>query len=132
VDAEDDEVVWLEDTFRLHPAVVGDLRRDDRRPTLLVYPEYLFISLFQARLSKNVIATDEIHCLAGDSFFITVRRSTSNAIETAYERAAQNGDYWKRGISYFLYLVFQFIIDSYYPVLDRVNYSARSIVSNSS
>jgi magnesium transporter len=121
VDVEEHEVVWLENTFHLHPAVVSDLRRDDRRPTLLVYPEYLFISLFQARLSKNAIASDEIHCLAGNTFFITVRHSTSTAIEIAYERAAQNGDYWKRGISYFLYLVFQFIIDSYYPVLDRVS-----------
>src|SRR5512145_1645205 len=49
------EIAWLETVFKLHPAVISDLRREDRRPTLMVYPDYLFLSLFQPRISVNKV-----------------------------------------------------------------------------
>ncbi len=121
VDPDDDEVRWLERVLKLHPAVVSDLRREDRRPALLVYPDYLFLSLFQARVEKTAILSDEIHCVIGQNYFLTVRQSSSSAVDGAYERAAQNAEYWRRGVTYFLYLTMQFIVDSYYPLIDRMS-----------
>lgn len=121
VNPEDEEIRWLEQHLHLHPAVVSDLRREDRRPALMVYPEYLFLSLFQARVEKSVIISDEIHCIIGPNFFLTVRNESSSAVDGAYERAAQNSEYWRRGVIYFLYLAMQFIIDSYYPLIDRIS-----------
>lgn len=121
VDPEDEEIRWLEQNLHLHPAVVSDLRREDRRPALLVYPECLFLSLFQARVEKTTIISDEIHCIIGLNFFLTVRQESSSAVEGAYERAAQNAEYWRRGVTYFLYLAMQFIVDSYYPLIDRIS-----------
>lgn len=121
MDATEEEIRWLEETFHLHPAVVADLRRVDYRPTLLVYPEYMFLSLFQAHLKGGAVTSDEIQCIIGEQFFITVRGSESKALDGAYDRAAQNADYWRRGTQYFLYLSVQFIVDSYYPLLDRLS-----------
>lgn len=121
VDPDDEEIRWLERVLNLHPAVVSDLRREDRRPALMVYPEYLFLSLFQARVDKSIIISDEIHCIVGQNFFLTVRHETSSAVDGAYERAAQNAEYWRRGVPYFLYLAMQFIVDSYYPLIDRIS-----------
>lgn len=121
VDPDDEEIRWLERMLNLHPAVVSDLRREDRRPALMVYPEYLFLSLFQARVEKQTISADEIHCIIGQNFFLTVRRETSSAVDGAYERAAQNAEYWRRGVPYFMYLTMQFIVDSYYPLIDRIS-----------
>jgi magnesium transporter len=117
----DDEIRWLESCLKLHPAVVNDLRREDNRPSLLIYPEYLFVSMFQAHLKLNKVESDEVHCLMGENFFVTVRFASSTAVDSAYDRAAQNADYWRRGVTYMLYLTSQFIIDSYYPLLDRIN-----------
>jgi magnesium transporter len=50
-----------------------------------------------------------------------VRSADATSIDAAYERAAQNGDYWRRGVNYFLYLALQFVIDSYYPFVDRIS-----------
>jgi magnesium transporter len=121
VDADDNDIRWLESTLNLHPAVVSDLRRDDRRPTLLIYPEYIFISLFQARFEKAAVVSDEIHILIAETSFVTVRKASSSAIDGAYERAAQNESYWQRGVPNFLYLTMQFIVDSYYPLVDRIS-----------
>jgi len=71
VDAEADEITWLEQLLNLHPAVVDDLRRTDRRPALMVYPGYLFLSLFQPRIHRNKVEDQEIHCLINGRFFIT-------------------------------------------------------------
>jgi magnesium transporter len=120
VDPGDEEIRWLEEEFHLHPAVVSDLRRKDRRPSLLVYPEYLFVSLFHGRVGKRGVEADEIHCIIGERFFITVREETATSVEGAYERAAQNNDYWRRGATYLLYLTMQFVVDNYYPLLDRI------------
>jgi magnesium transporter len=121
VDPDEDEIAWLEQVLRLHPAIVQDLGREDRRPTLMVYPSYMFLSLFQPHLRLNSVEGREIHCLVDSYFFITVRKSDAGAVEEAYNRVAQNPDSWRHGAPYFLYLTIQYVIDGYYPLLDRMS-----------
>jgi magnesium transporter len=115
------EIHWLEGLLQLSPKVVEDLQREDRRPTLLVYPTYIFLSLFQPSIQNDTITGKEIHCLLGEHFFVTVRQTDASAVETAYDRVAQNIDSWQRGIAYFLYLTAQHVIDTYYPLVDRIS-----------
>ncbi|KAB2860718.1 MAG: hypothetical protein F9K46_09520, partial [Anaerolineae bacterium] len=121
VDPDTEEIHWLQQTFKLHPIVVADLQREDRRPTLVVYPEYMFLSLFQPQMSVGQVKGEEIHCIIGTEFFLTIRKANSTAIEGVYNRVAQNEEAWGRGTIYFLYLVIQAVIDSYYPLLDRIS-----------
>jgi magnesium transporter len=118
---EDNEIHWLERLLQLSPTVVADLLREDRRPTLLVYPTYLFLSLFQPHVQGNGIVGKEIHCLIGEHFCVTVRQADASALEEAYNRVAQNPDSWKRSVAYFLYLTAQHVIDTYYPMLDGIS-----------
>ena len=117
------EIHWLEGLLELSPTVVADLLREDRRPTLLVYPRYLFLSLFQPYVpgNSNGIVGKEIHCIIGEHFYVTVRQSDATALEESYNRVAQNPDSWNRGVPYFLYLTAQHTIDTYYPLLDRIS-----------
>lgn len=118
---EVEEIRWLEDWLKLSSTVVADLLRDDRRPTLLVYPSYFFLSLFQPITQSKAIVGKEIHCIIGDHFCITVRPADASALEEAYDRVAQNPDSWNRGVAYFLNLIAQHVIDTYYPLLDRIS-----------
>jgi magnesium transporter len=123
VTPEDQEIRWLEGLLQLSPNIVDDLLREDRRPTLLVYPRYLFLSLFQPYVPSNGngITGKEIHCIIGEHFFVSVRPADASAVEEAYNRVAQNLDSWSRGVAYFLYLTAQHVIDTYYPLLDRIS-----------
>jgi magnesium transporter len=121
VDPTEKEIKWLETWLHLSPVVVSDLSREDRRPTLLVYPEYLFLSLFQPRTQGKKLISQEIHCIIGEHYCVTVRQSESTAIDEAYNRVVQNPDSWERGVAYFLYLTSQHIVDTYYPLLDRIS-----------
>jgi magnesium transporter len=118
---EDQEIHWLEGLLQLSPTVVADLLREDRRPTLLVYPRYLFLSVFQPYSQSKAIVGKEIHCIIGEHFYVTVRQTEASALEEAYDRVAQNPDSWHRGMVYFLYLTAQHTIDTYYPLLDHIS-----------
>lgn len=120
-DPQDEEIEWLENTLKLHPAVVSDLKREDRRPALMVYPEYLFLSLFEPQIRLKDIRGVEIHCLVGDKYFVTVRQSDTRVVDNAYERAAQIPESFRRGTAYLLYLTTQFVVDTYYPLLDQIS-----------
>jgi magnesium transporter len=109
ISPEDEEIHWLE-----------DLLREDRRPTLLVYPGYLFLSLFQPLSQGNAILGKEIHCIVGKHFYVTVRQTDASALQESYNRVVQNPASWDRGVAYFLYLTAQHTIDAYYPLLDRI------------
>ncbi|HEX2622506.1 MAG TPA: magnesium transporter CorA family protein [Phototrophicaceae bacterium] len=115
------EIRWIEGLLQLSSTVVEDLLREDRRPTLLVYPGYLFLSLFQPYAQSNGMVGKEIHCIIGGHFYITVRQADASALEEAYDRVAQNPASWRRGVAYFLYLTAQHVIDTYYPLLDRIS-----------
>jgi magnesium transporter len=121
VDPKTEEISWLADCLSLNPAVVQDLRRQDHRPALLVYPSYLFVSLFQPHLRTQETESSEIHCVITDTCFVTIRHSEASAVDDAYNRVAQNPDTWRSGVAYFLYLTSQNVIDNYYLLLDRIN-----------
>ena len=127
IDPDEKEILWLETTFKLHPSVVSDLRSEDRRPALMVYQRYLFLSLFQPWLHLNKVEGKEIHCLIGENFFITLRKPDAKAVDEAYDRVAQNVSHWRQGVSYFLYLTTQYVLDSYYPLLDRISDQLNSL-----
>ncbi|GAB1420268.1 magnesium/cobalt transporter CorA [Anaerolineales bacterium] len=121
IDPKGAEIDWLEDRFKLNPAVVQDLKRDDRRPALLVYPDYIFLSLFEPHITLNRVEGLEVHCIITDRCFITVRPSNAVSVDDAYRRVAQNPDAWPAGVAYCFYLTAQFITDSYYPLVDRIS-----------
>jgi magnesium transporter len=121
VEPENNEIDWVGRFFKLSPSVMDDLYRTDRRPSLLIYPSYLFLSLFQPQVKQMKVESSEIHCILGDRYFITVRGSNTTAVEDAYNRAAQDVALWSKGLPYFLYLACQTAIDSYYPLLDRIS-----------
>lgn len=121
VDPTEEEVRWLEHVMGLNPIVVSDLLREDLRPALLVYPRHLFLSLFQPALQTGKVIGKEVHCIVSENIFVTVRADSTSSINDAYDRVAQNPDAWSRGVAYFLYLAAQHVVDSYYPMLDRVS-----------
>jgi magnesium transporter len=121
VDPTDDEIEWVVKLLNLSPQVEADLRREDRRPNLMAYIDYLFISVFQPHIHMQQVEGREIHCLVGECYFVTVRRADATAVDNAYNRVVQNPEAWKQGVSYLFYLTSQYVIDQYYPLLDRIS-----------
>lgn len=128
-DGVEDDLPWLEAQLDLHPAVAQDLRRIDRRPTLLIYPGYVFLSLFQPQLTLKKVQAHEIHCLIGDTYFVTVRRAEAKPVDEAYNRISKDSSSWTHGVAYLLFLTIQFVVDSYYPLLDKISLTLDNLES---
>ncbi len=120
VDPTPTEISWLQEQLKLHAVVVEDLQRQDRRPSMLVYSDYIFLSLFEPYIHLNHVKGREIHCLIGEDYFVTVRNGNTKGVDKAYERIAQSANYWTHDVAYFLYLTMQSVIDFYYPLLDDI------------
>ncbi len=121
-DPSKEELSWLEQTLSLHPDVMTDLQRRDQRPHLLVYPDYVFVTLFEPQLHSGRLHSVEIHCLVGDAFFVTVRSNMDTEVNDAYNRAASNASRaWQHGVTYLLYMTIQDVVDTYYPLLDSIS-----------
>ena len=129
-DPEPDELDWLQKCLSLHPLVVQDLKRIDKRPTLLAYTNYIFLSLFQPAALIKKVDGHEIHCIIGENVFVTVRRGATETVDNAYKRAAQNPNYWERDVVYFLYLTMQTVIDAYYPLVDSISNTLNNLEEN--
>lgn len=136
VDPTSAEIQWLQEHLNLHAVVIEDLQRQDRRPSMLVYNDYIFLSLFEPRIHLNRVEGEEIHCIIGETFFVTVRSSKTDGVDKAYERIAHSPNYWKNDVAYFLYLTIQSVIDCYYPLLDdmsmKLNLLEEDLLSNKS
>ncbi|MFP4323388.1 MAG: magnesium transporter CorA family protein, partial [Anaerolineales bacterium] len=127
-DPNADELAWLERTLGLHPEVMADLQRRDKRPHLLVYPDYIFVTFFEPQLVQQRLRAVEIHCLVGDTFFVTLRSRMDTKVNEAYNRVAgKNPSAWQHGVAYLLYLTIQDIVDSYYPLLDTISVQLNSL-----
>jgi len=133
VDPTPTEIQWLQEHFNLHAVVVEDLQRRDRRPSMLVYNDYIFLSLFEPHISLKRVGGEEVHCIIGENFFVTVRSNEAKGVDKAYERIAHSPNYWKNDVAYFLYLTMQSVIDCYYPLLDNIslelNHSEEDLLS---
>lgn len=122
-----EEIDWLTGLFGLSIAIAQDLLRVDLRPSLMVYPKHLFMSFFQPYLQAGQVRGYEVHCVMTDTCLITVRPSAADALEDAYERAAQDPEVWEDGSAYLLYLTARHIIDAYYPLLDRISHQLNAL-----
>jgi len=121
VDPSSKEIEWLQSQLNLHAVVVEDLGRQDRRPSMMVYSDYIFLSIFEPHIKLNRVDGEEIHCIIGETYFDTVRSGNAKAVDKAYERIANSPNYWKSDVAYFLYLTIQSVIDCYYPLLDQIS-----------
>ena len=130
VDPIPTEIQWLQEHLDLHAVVVEDLKRKDRRPSMLVYNDYTFLSLFEPHVSLNRVGGEEVHCIIGETYFVTVRSSKSTGVDKAYERIANSPNYWKNDVAYFLYLTMQSVIDCYYPLLDQISLKLNQLEEN--
>ena len=66
VDPDDDELVCIEEQFKLHPLAIEDVRKHQQRPKLEQYPTHAFVVAYSAGLQ-------EVDFFVGVRWLVTVR-----------------------------------------------------------
>jgi magnesium transporter len=116
------ELARLQRTFEFHPLSIEDSSHFRQRAKIDVYEGYLFITLHSHHYdedSQQVVA-DELHVFLGSNYLVTVHRTALAALAKARERYEREGEPFKKGPDFFLYLIGDELVDSYFPLLEKI------------
>lgn len=131
--AQDGAFVWLrlfepdetlmkqvQKQFGLHDLAVEDAHRAHQRPKIEAYGDAFFIVLQNAQMIKGALQLGETHIFVGRRYVVTVRHGASLSLDPVRERCERNPDQLAQGPGCVLYAVTDFVVDSYAPVVDRL------------
>jgi magnesium transporter len=116
----DADLLWLQNTFALHPLTIEDCRDRNQRPKFEPYDGYGFLVLFTLLWERDTLATTEIHCFLMPRYLITVEDRDSAAIAAVWQRMHQAPDLMQRGADFVLYAVADAVVDTFFTLVDRI------------
>lgn len=122
IDPSEAELARLQKTFEFHPLSIEDSSHFRQRAKIDQYEGYLFITLYSHRVDpeKDEIVGDELHLFLGSNYLVTVHRIPLPALTKAKERYEQESEPLKKGPDFFLYLIGDELVDSYFPLLEEI------------
>ncbi len=132
--AHPDRFIWLElkspdsatvaklgEEFGLHELALEDAISTHQRPKLEEYGEHLFIAVRTVQAWDERIETGETHLFAGSNFVIAIRHGAGSGYGRVVERLRAAKNAIQPGAPYALYLVLDFIVDQFKPVIDGLS-----------
>ena len=109
----------LQEEFGLHDLAVEDARNAHQRPKIEAYGDSLFIVAHTAQMVDDRIAFGETHVFVGPRYFVTLRHGASLSYAPVRARAEREKELLALGPGYALYVVLDFIVDNYLPIVDE-------------
>jgi len=133
---EPNTIVWMDvceptaaefgviaEEFALNPLAVEDALHERQRPKLDHYDDHVFISLYDVRLDHDSgeLQTAELAVFASPRYLITVRKSTSLAIDPIVKRWDDNSDLAKHGVGFLLWGLLDVIVDGHFDTVESLD-----------
>lgn len=118
-----EELSLLLEVFGFHPLAVEDVASGRQRPKVDEYKGYSFVVTYGVKSGgapMSALELAEIDLFIGRNYLVTVHRGTAPALEESLGRWTRGGSMMKEGVGFLVYTVMDAIIDSYFPVIDRI------------
>lgn len=116
-----EELEKLCSDFGLHHLAYEDCLSKVRHPKVDDYKGYYFIIVPDIESDdKNMLTGSYIYCFLSKSFFITIRYSENNVLDSLYKSASENEIMRERGCDFLLYSLFNIITDKYFIFIDKM------------
>jgi magnesium transporter len=122
LEPQDKEYEFLRDAFGFHPLTIEDCRSPYHLPKVDVYDDYLFIIWHSLGYdSAGEIVTSIIHVFLGKNYLVTVHNKKVSEINLLFKRVSGEEALIRRGSARLLHMLLDTIVDSYYPIIDKIN-----------
>ncbi len=110
----------LREVFRFHPLAIEQVLDHKQRPKVEEYSDHLFAIMNSAHVDGVDVYFRELDIFVKRNLLVTVHRFPEPAINTA--RRMANEACATKGMTsgYLLYTLLQVVVDSYFPVLDKL------------
>jgi magnesium transporter len=106
--------------FGLHDLAVEDALRAHQRPKLDEYGNELFIVLRTAQLQDEHVVLGETHIFVGRNHVVSIRHGSTLSYAEVRKRCEASPHLLRKGPSFVLYALMDFIVDNYFPVADAL------------
>jgi magnesium transporter len=117
----EEEIRFLQETFKIHPLTIEDVVNQNQRPKLESFDDYVYIAIHPLIHSKKwQIEPSELDLLLGHRWIVSVHYGPlPGLIENSHihDRLANA---LGRGTEFLLYTVMDLVVDSYFPILDEI------------
>src|SRR5688572_17076320 len=118
--------IGLAESLGLHSLTIEDTLNPNSRIKVEPYDGFLFIVVRDAEFALDTpepydFETWNLNLYVGPNFLITVHLRTSSATEVVRKRILAGPELLDRGADYLAYQVLDALIDSYFPLLDRID-----------
>lgn len=127
-DLDEETTRLLADVIGIHPLAIEDAEEFGQRPKLESYDGYVHLVVHGAapldpdgEEAEGSERTVEVHSFYCERYLITIHRGEVAAFDQLLRRAAAQPAAERRGIIFLLYRVVDALVDSYFPVLDRLD-----------
>lgn len=110
----------IQSLFRIHPLVVEDILRPYQRPKFELYDDHLFL-VFQLLHLQEQHKTEQIGFVIGRHYLITFQEFSGDDFDPVRQRIRDARRRLRTGgPDYLAYALLDSIVDSYFPVLERI------------
>ncbi len=116
-----DDLRLLTDTFGFHPLAIEDIVHQNQRPKVDEYPNYNFAVIFEAEWEGDDVAFHEHHLFVGPHYLVTVHLEPAPTLGALQDRIAKGPEVTKGQPAFLTYLVIDALVDSAFPVLERID-----------
>lgn len=134
---EEGQVLWLDvqglgdeatlrhlaEVFRVHPLALEDIVNAPQRPKSHAYEHNHLLITRHLELHDDVtLRQEQVSLLVGEGYVVSFQEDYSDAFAIVRERLKSGHNLFREtGADYLAYALIDTIIDSYYPVLERLS-----------
>lgn len=116
----------LEEQFGFHPLAMEDARKQNQRAKMDEYDGYLFITMRGHEPGAedpddDEAARQEVDVFLGARYLVTVHRGACTSVAETRARWAQRPWRMPDEPAFLLYVLFDTIVDTYFPVMDALD-----------
>ncbi|MEO7520277.1 MAG: magnesium transporter CorA family protein [Gemmatimonas sp.] len=116
----------LEKVFKFHPLPIEDTLNPNSRVKIEEYDGFLFVILRGVSLAEETedpydLETKDLYCFLGKTFLVTVHAGPMPSVDRIFGLMQRSPELLQRGVDRVLHSVLDETIDSFFPMLSRID-----------
>lgn len=112
------EIALLDSFFHFHPLAIEDCLHRLQRPKVDHYDGYHFFVVHT--MNEETLEAEELDLFVGKNFVVTFHHNTVEELDLAREKLQRSASFWERGAIYAMYQVLDKVVDSYFPLVHKI------------
>lgn len=113
-----EEYTLLDSFFHFHPLAVEDCLHRLQRPKVDKYDDYHFFVVHT--MNEETLEAEELDLFIGKNFVVTFHHHSVDELDLVREKLQRDASFWERGAIYAMYQILDKVVDSYFPLVYKI------------